>query len=389
MGGKAGQLEGMSRRWVFLWVFIAGAVAAGVGVGYALVSETSNDRYAASDSVQDGIGQGDIDTSVVPVDVGRSGPGCLEGLCVDSIPESIAYQDVAAYLVVLRDALRADGTAVGANTCHGLAHEIGRRAAGGAPVEDLLDLDDGRCLYGYQHGVLEGWSITVDTENLLEAIPTVCSVYAGTGTRGGLGKDELSYASGSCAHGVGHAIAIQGPTNVEEALTYCDGLGEADKGGCAGGIFMAYADGNASQGDYAPRRPLDLTGDEVRTLCPRLEGAYAIECWSKLWLLGTRVGMGAMDVAALCPTDGEGAEWCGRGVGEGLLYETELEVDVALDRCPSTLSVWCIAGVAWSNANSHVRAGGQASDYISVCLGDIDSSVCRESEKSALRGAVQ
>jgi hypothetical protein len=326
----------------------------------------------------------------VPLRPDATGPGCLGGLCVDDLPASIPYSDVSAYLTTLRDGLAADTTPDGANRCHTVSHEIGRRAAGASSVIDLLQLDDGRCLYGYQHGVLEGWSAAVDLTTLVAGIPTACSPYRGDRTAGGLGPAEMGYAAGSCAHGIGHAIALQGVGSVAAAVAYCDGVDDGQRGGCAGGVFMAYAEESASQGEYAPKRRLELDRAEVVGLCSSLEGAYRVECWSKLWLLGSRVGLDADGVAALCPTDGPDAEICGKGVGEALVYESSFDHAVAVQRCPSgALQDSCMAGAAWANANAHVGSGGSRESYQSVCPAGTGGAACRELESSALDGAVR
>lgn len=325
----------------------------------------------------------------IELDPTRQGPGCLGGLCMDMIPDAIAVGEVPAYLAVLRNGLAAEATPEAANACHSIAHEIGRRAAEQGPVSALLDLDDGRCLYGYQHGVLEGWSSAVDLATLVAGIPTACAAYDDGGTSGGLGGGEVEYARGSCAHGIGHAIALQGVGSVAEAVQYCDGAGSGNLTGCAGGVFMAYADENPSQGEYAPKQTLTLTRSEVLELCGTLQGAYREECWSKMWLLGQRVGVSPSEVAALCPdTD---APQCGRGVGEGLLYQYGLEVSEALEGCPARIEPYCLYGVAWSNANVWVGAGNRAETYTSVCPTQPSevAAACRESELAALAGAVR
>lgn len=321
------------------------------------------------------------------IDLGGSGPDCIGGLCLNNLPDSIGYEEVGSYLAALQKGLAEDPRPETANTCHSVAHEVGRRAVkSGAGVERLLDLDDGRCLYGYQHGVLEGWSLQSSLEEVVGGIPTACRAYEDGRTVGGLGGEETEYAIGSCAHGLGHAISLQNLGSVAEAVAYCGGAGAGKVGGCAGGVFMAYASENPSQGGSGGALRLDR--DEVLNLCPSLAGEWAQECWSKLWLLGSRVGIRAEEVAAACPKSG--AEACGRGVGEGLYYEKSLEVVEALEACPSNVREQCVYGVAWANANSWVGSGNSSEGYESICgtIGEINVEACRKSEGEALKGAV-
>jgi hypothetical protein len=346
-----------------------------------------NDQY--SDNTTDNI---DITTTYPEVDLnlekGENGPGCIEGLCEKNLPDVIEIEKVGSYLAVLRQGLINNPDSETANKCHTLAHLIGRAAVkSGEGVESLLDLDDGRCLYGYQHGVLEGWSLSVDLETLVNKIPEACSAYKDGKTKGGLGAMEIDYAKGSCAHGVGHAISLQNVGTVKEAVMYCSGVEEGQIGGCAGGVFMAYSTENPSQGGEAGS--LNLTKTEVETLCNELSGEYQVECWSKLWLLGTRVGLKAGDVAKLC-LKGAGESKCARGVGEALYYENDMEADEAISKCPIEIGVGCIYGIAWAEANSWAGSGGSRETYVSVCteLKDVELENCRKEEESALQGAV-
>jgi hypothetical protein len=315
-----------------------------------------------------------------------AGVGIL-GVVLALMPEVIGYEDVGSYLAALQKGLAADPRPETANTCHSVAHEIGRRAvSSGVGVERLLDLDDGRCLYGYQHGVLEGWSLQSSLEEVVLGIPVACRAYEDGQTLGGLTAGETGYATGSCAHGLGHAISLQNLGSVAEAVAYCEGAGIGNIGGCAGGVFMAYASENPSQGGSGTT--LRLNREEVLGLCTSLSGEWAAECWSKLWLLGSRVGISAAEVASVCPPSG--AETCGRGVGEGLYYEKSLESGEAIKACPSNVREQCVYGIAWANANSWVGSGNQKKDYVSICgdVSGINTETCRTNEDEALKGAV-
>lgn len=354
---------------VLLGVVLAGLTLRGSGTGTA--NETGS-------------------TIAVDVEIDQSGTGkdCIGGICAGNLPEKIAYEEVGAYLAVLRDALAADPNPDTANACHVVAHEIGRRSDPALGVAALLELDDGRCLYGYQHGVLEGWSLRSSIDELASGIPEACRAYEDGSTNGGLGASEIEYARGSCAHGVGHAIALQSVGSVREAVLYCAGVGEGQIGGCAGGVYMAYASENPSQGGNAGT--LTLTLEEVTNLCPSLEGEYQTECWSKLWLLGSRVGITASSVAKLCPAAPQ-HESCGRGVGEGMYYEYAMEADDAMSACPANVQPTCYYGVAWAEANAWAGSGGAKTAYQSVCgrfTGETGDE-CRRNEEEALRGSVQ
>lgn len=321
------------------------------------------------------------------IDTSGEGFECLGGLCKDNLPAEIRYEKIGAYLHILKTALEAAPNPDNATACHVVSHEIGRRAEPGRSVKELLELDDGRCLYGYQHGVLEGWSLRSNLEKLIEGISEACQAYEDGSTMGGLGSAEIDYARGSCAHGVGHAIALQKAGSVLDAVLHCQGLGEGQIGGCAGGVFMAYAATNPSQGGEAEMLPLDK--GEVLELCDRLEGEYRVECWSKLWLLGIKVGIGSLDVARICPQGPDGDD-CGWGVGQGLYYEHSLDAGKAMSLCPSNVQPVCTYGVAWSEANSWAGSGGRIEEYQSVCggLSETERVACLEAESEALRGTV-
>ena len=151
---------------------------------------------------------------------------------------------------------------------------------------------------------------------------------------------------------------------------------------------MAYASENPSQGGAAAT--LQLTAEEVQGLCPVLEGEYQVECWSKLWLLGGRVGLKPVDIALLCPAE-TSASSCGKGVGEGLYYEYAMEAYDAMDACPANVRSTCINGVAWAEANAWAGSGGSAETYQSVC-GKLSGKLqleCQTSENEALKGSVK
>jgi len=153
-------------------------------------------------------------------------------------------------------------------------------------------------------------------------------------------------------------------------------------------VYMAYASKNPSQGGNAGT--LRLTLEEVTNLCPSLEGEYQAECWSKLWLLGRRVGLDARDVAKLCPTAPQ-HESCGRGVGEGMYYEYAMEAADAMEACPSYVQPACYYAIAWAEANAWAGSGGAKSAYQSVCgrFTGATGEECRRNEEEALRGSVQ
>lgn len=372
--GEARTVEPMRNR-------LAASIVVGVGillgVGLAVFTLRGTDTTP-----------GDAPENTVAVEIDQSGTGkdCIGGICATNLPATISYEEIGAYLAVLRDALATNPTPDTANACHVVAHEIGRRADPARGVAALLELDDGRCLYGYQHGVLEGWSLRSSIDELAAGIPAACRAYEDGSTSGGLGTNEIEYARGSCAHGVGHAIALQSVGSVREAVLYCAGVGEGQIGGCAGGVYMAYALENPSQGGNAGTLTLAL--EEVTALCPSLEGEYQTECWSKLWLLGERVGIDARGVAKLCPPAHDS---CGRGVGEGLYYEYTMEASDAMEACPSNVQPACYYGIAWAEANAWAGSGGVAATYQSVCgrfTGETGAT-CRRSEEESLRGSVQ
>lgn len=333
-------------------------------------------------------------TVSLPLSELPDGPSCLGGVCADALPDQIALSTVGAYLSALRSGLQQARTPEAATTCHELTHEVGRRAAKSTAPDELLDLDDGNCLYGFQHGVLEGWSLASSPEQVRAGIASACSTYDKGYTSGGLTTAEIGYAQGSCAHGVGHAIALQYLPSIREALDWCDPLGAGKRAGCAGGLFMAYGTGDASQSvtftqSGEPQSRLDMTPEEVKSLCPSLAGEYRSECWAKLWLLAKAVDISVDEVALLCPTSGDDAFACGHGVGVALFYDAGVEWQPAAAACGGAVQSHCLSGVAWANANAHVGSGNSAETYLSICaaLAGVDVERCAAEEQGALNGA--
>lgn len=308
---------------------------------------------------------------------------------MDGLPESITISEVATYLAQLRGGLSANNTPDDVNTCHSLAHEIGRRGAGaGSTVSSLLALDDGGCLYGYQHGVLEGWAILATNPEFRSGLPEACSVYSGPGTSSTISEGQRAYAQGSCAHGLGHAISLQNSGTLLDAVSYCDALSEGLRSGCAGGVFMAYSSESASQGAYSPKQALELTESDVQQVCNTVGESYRSECWAKLWLLAGRVGLDADATAALCPQD-DYREPCGHGIGVSLMYTNSLDSAVAASKCPTSLEPYCQYGIAWANANTWAGSGNPAAAYLSICtqLVPVSQDSCVRNEQEALQGA--
>lgn len=305
---------------------------------------------------------------------------CIDDFCLDGLDERVeqnlsdAVSDLAA--AVARDPARA-------SLCHELGHELGRIAVEHHSVRDALLHDDGACLFGFQHGVLEGWAKQVDVATLAAGLADACDVYP-----------IDTYAYGSCSHGLGHAISVQRPGSVLEAVARCDVLAEHARAGCAGGVFMAYSTDSASHGGVAPSDPLPLTVDDVDTVCGDVGDVYAAECWSKLWLLNQRIGRDAAATLDRCTAAGTWVQSCAHGAGVALLYETHLDVEAALERCirhdDPTIGSGCQRGVAWSNANLWVGANEPAATYRSICdgtvAGVVDVDDCADAEREALAG---
>jgi hypothetical protein len=390
----------MTPRAVLAASAVAAALLAGV-VGAALVAQSASSPAVSS---------APSGTAPVPspgsVPVASDGPSvsrpdpvagsdradsgsCLGGICVDELPDPLPFDAVPGYLEAVRLGLVAAGTPEAATACHTVTHEIGRHAARGADPVELLDLDDGACLYGYQHGVLEGWSLRSSTETVSAAVATVCAVYDKGFTRGGITAAEADYARGSCAHGLGHAIALQYPPSIRAALEMCDPAGEGRRSGCAGGVFMAYGSGDASQGGSGDDPALVVSRDEVLSLCVSLAGEYRSECWAKLWMLADAVDIPVADLAAMCPSAMPDVQSCGHGLGVALSYDSGLDWRVAAAGCAGPVESYCLLGVAWSNANTHVGAGQSAASHLSICaqLPRVDAAACAAEERAALNGA--
>jgi hypothetical protein len=360
-------------------VGVAVAVAVSLAVLSAGTSAPHSDQLAST-----------ITQDVVNA-VENSGANCLGALCIAALPERIALSDVAAYLAQLRGGLSANNTPEDVNTCHSLAHEIGRRGAEAlTSVPTLLALDDGGCLYGYQHGVLEGWAVVATDTEFRSGLAGACSAYTSPSGAAAISDGQRTYAQGSCAHGLGHAISLQNSGTLLDAVSYCDALEAGLRSGCAGGVLMAYSSESASQGEYAPKRALELSVSDVQQICNTVGTSYTSECWAKLWLLAERVGLGPDETAALCPS-GEYREPCGHGVGVSLMYTNGLDPSVAAPNCPAGLDPYCGYGIAWANANTWAGAGNTAAGYQSICAqvspGSLDG--CVRNEQDALQGAAR
>jgi hypothetical protein len=359
---------------------VVGLVAVAVSAGVFAATTGTQPRTSGAPSTPSTPSEQPTASSVQPAQpgTGPAVPGCVAEFCVDDLPDTIDLASVSGQLQALQESVRA-ASPEQAEQCHSVAHEIGRRAGiGGADVVDLLAVDDRACLYGYQHGVLEGWSARADLDDLRDGMAAACAVY------------PPGYPQGSCAHGVGHAIALQGPGTVRQAVQLCDPLGQGLRGGCAGGVFMAYAAAEASQGEFSPKSPLELDADEVDRLCGTLDPDYEAECWGKLWLLGQRVGFGIEDVARRCETAGKHLDGCFKGVGTAVWYESGFDPDDAVAACSTmTDAAACRRGVAWSSANSWLGQGERADTYPSMCglVPEPERTACTAAEREALEGA--
>ncbi len=303
---------------------------------------------------------------------------CVRDLCLDSIETVLTADGIETTLTRLREAVAQDPAR--SSGCHPISHQIGRWAAThAATLDEAFTYDDGACLGGYQHGILEGWSLAVSFDELLAEMPEVCSFY------------QEGWAAGSCTHGLGHAIALQRPGTIIEAVHACDVLAEHQRAGCAGGVLMAYASTSPSQDGLDGFAPLPLDNIDPYTLCSNLGADYDDECYNKLWLFTQRLNISVNELEAACPQEGSLVDACARGIGAGHYYTGAADPEAAFAACrqlDTRLVSGCVAGVAWSNANVWVGANESPDSYRTACsnLPAGTEQACVAAEQEGLDG---
>jgi len=178
-----------------------------------------------------------------------------------------------------------------ANSCHGLAHEIGHASYKKyLSLDKALEFNDEICGSGYIHGAVE------------ERMDNVSNIYSE------LTKVCAPQNQGICFHGVGHGFMYYTNNNLPKSLQLCDLLSQ-DYGriNCYDGVFMENFEGDhflhpstylrksdplypcRDQKDaykdscyfYAPRFYLQINnGDYVNALswCANAESGYKLTC---------------------------------------------------------------------------------------------------------------
>lgn len=119
-----------------------------------------------------------------------------------------------------------------AQYCHTVLHAVGfELGQEDSFTERLRESGQGSCIFGYGHGLLEGFAHVhpePTDEEFMEAV-LACE---------GLGEDAASSSKGLCADGLGHA-AWNSTQNPDRAAQLCDLIKlDYQKAICAGGVVM-------------------------------------------------------------------------------------------------------------------------------------------------------
>jgi len=161
--------------------------------------------------------------------------------------------------------------------CHHIVHSLGYLAATELELSKMVTSDPGTCGDGFSHGWVSARASQGSLEDLVVVNSTLCS---SEGAREDFVRSNKGvYYSGSCAHGLGHAVYQADPYDFRGGINRCAQLrvlGGWEEGKCVSGLLMAFRikEPILSGGD-----PVDLDGREVAAVCDTLDGDAARECW--------------------------------------------------------------------------------------------------------------
>ncbi|MCE9585453.1 hypothetical protein K8Q94_02425 [Candidatus Nomurabacteria bacterium] len=124
-------------------------------------------------------------------------------------------------LAILREEIISDESL--ANSCHGVAHEIGHHAYLKYGFSGAMSYEDDVCGAGYIHGVIEEKFGFLKEDQLLNELNSVC----------------LPANLNRCFHGVGHGLMFALNGDVKKSLSFCDSYKEkSQRSNCYDGVFM-------------------------------------------------------------------------------------------------------------------------------------------------------
>lgn len=210
-----------------------------------------------------------------------------------------------------------------ARDCHQVAHDLGNDAA--IHYGDLgvaLSYEGSACWSGYYHGVVEYALGSLDNDQLLEELPTVCAAAA---------AEFYSFTHYNCVHGVGHGVMLRLEADLFASIPYCERLTDPwELSVCIGGLFMENIV-SAQQGAVEPT----LDTDDLIYPCNAVDVGYLDECFSMqtswiLWQLNYDFE------AAFDLCDGvelEVVDDCYRSMGRDISGTSRLEVDRVVELC--------------------------------------------------------
>lgn len=162
--------------------------------------------------------------------------------CVNSTYDALA--EVVALPELVEGAVRFFGAhpEYGA-ACHDSMHHLGTKWS--ADVEKYFDAMQPylpNCAYGLVHGMFENAHLPNDIDRAAQRIEEICALFESSVEGGSFKGRQLMI---DCAHGVGHALAIVMPDDVESQVETCRrvfGDNETLMPECGAAAIMRYAD---------------------------------------------------------------------------------------------------------------------------------------------------
>lgn len=161
--------------------------------------------------------------------------------------------------------------------CHQIVHSLGYLAATELELSEMVESDPGTCGDGFSHGWVSARASQGSLEDLVRVNSELCA--SEDARKDFVRSNKGVYYSGSCAHGLGHAVYQIYPYDFRGGMDRCAQLrvlGGWEAGKCVSGLLMAFSmkEPILSGGD-----PIDLGRREVALACGASDGEVARECW--------------------------------------------------------------------------------------------------------------
>ena len=194
-------------------------------------------------------------------------PGLALGCYEQRYRAMVAGQGVAAAFTDLKASYAGDADLQ--RLCHAITHAIGQAAARQyGDVAAAFLHGDNFCGSGYDHGVLQGFALSMGRAKLVSDLDAVCASVPG--------KERQSLDYYNCVHGLGHAIMAITADELFDALHDCDRLtGSMERNACANGVFMENLIVDGAHGGHYSQY---LRPSEPLYPCTAVDGRYKVAC---------------------------------------------------------------------------------------------------------------